>query len=304
MSVGQTRSAAQRALGHVAALSSGPPLDRTLRITVNFHPDRLGGGGRPILTAWAQDPVYRSQFVTGTSNGSLTAHPGGDRWTLESRIFGGAYDDAPPQWRPTYGALDFRHSPFGAAPRFGSSYLRLTAEVLDWATFCYPDSFHEPVAFGAAARMGLVELALAGNATPDPLYNYIEAHLHRPVLLDRHVEAMVLDPCYRGTEVEAAAHRLPFPIGWHSGFRLTVDQLCQYPQYRGAEFVDLGAEIAVDGVIDPRIIGDAVRRGRHDPQSLKMVWHIVARYGTPAAPAAPRNFRESAPEGALPAHSP
>ncbi|WP_425584256.1 hypothetical protein [Streptosporangium album] len=28
-----------------------------------------------------------SQFVTGTGNGGLTAHPGGDRWRWESRIF-------------------------------------------------------------------------------------------------------------------------------------------------------------------------------------------------------------------------
>lgn len=280
MDTDTTLSAAERALGHVAALSSGPALDPTLRITVNFHPDRLGGGGRPILTALAEDPVYRSQFVTGTSNGSLTAHPGGDRWAWESRIFGGAYDDAPPEQRPIYGALNFRRSPFGAAPRFGSSYLRLSAAVLDWATFCYPDSSDGPAAFGTAASGGLIELALAGNGTPDPLFNYIEAHVHEPVLLHRHVEAVILDPCYRGTEIEAAAHRLPFPVGWHSGFRLTVDELRRYPEYRGHEYVDLGAEIAVDGVLDPGIIGAAVCSGRYHPQELKQVWHIVARYGT------------------------
>ena len=31
------------------------------------------------VQALAEDGAYRSQFVTGTSNGGLTAHPGGDR---------------------------------------------------------------------------------------------------------------------------------------------------------------------------------------------------------------------------------
>jgi hypothetical protein len=90
---------AQRALRHVAACSTGPAVGPHPRITLNFHPDRLTGG-LPILQALAQDGAYHSQFVTGTSNGGLTAHPGGDRWRWESRIFGGAYDDAAPYDRP------------------------------------------------------------------------------------------------------------------------------------------------------------------------------------------------------------
>jgi len=271
------RSRAERAVSHVSALSSGPPLDRALRITLNFHPDRAAGD-RTILHALAQDGRWRSQFVTGTSNGSLTAHPNGDRWLWESRIFAGAYDDAPADQRPVYGALDFQNSPFGAAPRFGSSCLRLSAGVLDRATFCYPDSSEDPEAYGTAARMGLIELALAGHE--DPLHNYIEAHVHGPLLLDRDVEMLVLDPCYRGTEVEAAATRLPFPVRWHSGFRLTVEELRRRPDYRGQEFVELGAEIAEDGVLDPRIIGNAVRTGRYELQAVKQVWHCVACFGT------------------------
>ncbi len=61
----------------------------------------------------AGDGVYSSQFVTGTSNGGLTAHPGGDRWRWESRISAGAYDDAAPDQRPAYGALNYRRDPVG-----------------------------------------------------------------------------------------------------------------------------------------------------------------------------------------------
>ena len=97
----------EQALSHVSSISSGPALDAALRVTLNFHPDRPAQG-QPILEALAEDGVYLSQFVTGTSNGGLTAYPGGDRWRWESRIFDGAYDDAPAHERPVYGALNFR----------------------------------------------------------------------------------------------------------------------------------------------------------------------------------------------------
>jgi hypothetical protein len=198
-----------RALGHVAALSSGPPVDPTLRLTLNFHPDRTANG-RPILEALAEGGAYLSQFVTGTSNGGLTAHPGGDRWHWESRIFNGAYDSAPSAERPVYGALNFRRRPVGAAPRFGSAHFRLTAQALERTTFCYPDSFLEPSDFGTADRMGLIDIALADRQ--DLLDDYIEAQVHGPVRLARDVEALVLDPCYQDTAVEQAAQRLPCPV--------------------------------------------------------------------------------------------
>ncbi|MDH6108809.1 hypothetical protein P3T36_002270 [Kitasatospora sp. MAP12-15] len=267
------------ALRHVASLSSGAPVDGGLRITLNFHPDRLVGE-RPILRAMAEDGVYRSQFTTGTSNGGLTAHPGGERWLWESRLFDGAYDRAPAHLRPVYGALDFRRQPLGAAPRFGSAHFRLTAEALARSTFCYPDSFREPTDFGVATAMPLIALAEADQQ--DALDDYIEAQVHGPVVLDRDIEALVLDPAYRGTAVEDAARRLRCPLEWHPGLVLTVDRLRRHPDFRGPQYVELGAEIAVAGLIDPRIIGDAARTGRYDQQALKKVWHYLARFGSPA----------------------
>ncbi|WP_371626763.1 DUF3626 domain-containing protein [Streptomyces sp. NBC_01116] len=35
----------------------------------------------------------------------------------------------------------------------------------------------------------------------------------------------------------------------------------------------------VSKFLDARIIGGAVRSGRHDPQDLKRVWHLPARFG-------------------------
>lgn len=66
----------------------------------------MAAGDQPVA-----DGVYRNQFETGTSNGGLTARPGGARWRWEQRIFGGAYDDAPAGERPRYGALNHRRHP-------------------------------------------------------------------------------------------------------------------------------------------------------------------------------------------------
>ena len=267
-----------RALAHVAARSAGPPLDPALRVTLNFHPDRLHRG-MPLLAALAVDGVYRSQFETGTSNGGLTAHPGGDRWVWESRIFGTAYDDAPPAERPKYGALNYRPRPTGGSPRFGSAHLRLRPEVLRRSTFCYPDSAFGPVDFGVASHMALV--ARAAAADRDALDDYIEAHAHGPLLLARDVEALVLDPCFRNTEVEELARRLPCPVEWHPGFRLAVEVLRRHPDYRGPTYVALGEALARAGELTPEVVGDAARTGRYDLQDLKKVGHYIAPFGAP-----------------------
>lgn len=271
--------AQQQAIAHVASLSSGTPVNDSLRVTLNFHPDRRANG-EPLLVSLARDGIYRSQFETGTSNGGLTAHPGGDRWLWESRIFGGAYDQVAPQERPKYGALNFRKRPVGGSPRFGSAHLRLTSQVVTRTTFCFPDSVFEPVHFGVAERMSLIDIAESSDA--DLLDDYIEAQVHGPVQLNSDVEALVLDPCFRGTYVEDLARSLPCAVEWHGGFRLSTDELEQHPDYRGQEVVALGLKLAPDGYLDAHIIGEAAKSDLYDPQSLKRVWHYVARFGAPA----------------------
>ncbi|MDN4054761.1 DUF3626 domain-containing protein [Massilia sp. YIM B02763] len=265
-----------RAIAHVAALSGGAALDPCLRVTVNFHPDRLHHG-KPVLAVLADDGIYRSQFETGTSNGGLGASPGDARWRWEQRIFGGAYDAADPAERPKYGALDYRRRATGASVRFGSAFLRLRSDVLARCTFCHPDSVFEPEHFGTAQHMDLVARALSAGI--DPLDDYIEAHVHGELRLDRDAEALVLDPCYRGTPIEAAARKLPCALEWHPGFRLAVKTLRRHPDYRGRAYVDLGERIARDGWLDPACIGAAMNGGVHDPQDVKKVWHYLARFG-------------------------
>lgn len=269
-----------RAVARVAAASSGGGLDRSMRVTLNFHPDRVLDGAS-VLECLARDGVYRSQFQTGTSNGGLTAHPGGDRWRWEQRIFGHAYDDAPAAQRPKYGALNHRRRPMGGAPRFGSAHLRLRESVLDRSTFCFPDSTFEPTAMETAERFDLIQLA--DGQVHGVLDDYVEAHVHGTVRLDTDVEALVLDPCFRGTEVEDQARMLGVPVEWHEGRRLTIEVLDRHPDFRGPRIVDVGRRIASAGVLDAGVIGGAALRGDEDPQDLKKVWHCVAALGVPAS---------------------
>jgi len=58
----------------------------------------------------------------------------------------------------------------------------------------------------------------ADAAHRDLLDDYIDAQVHGPVILTDHVEAVVLDPSHRGTDVERAGHLL-------SGIQATVTGL-------------------------------------------------------------------------------
>ena len=268
------------ALGHVAARCHGPPLDPSLRVTVHFHPDRTYGC-EPLLRVLARDGVYRSQFETGTSNGGLTAFEGGERWRWESGLFRGAYDNQAPAERPKYGALNTRRSPLGGSLRFGSAHFRLTESTQARTTFCYPDSVFGPEWFGVASAMGCI--GHTHDAVRDVLDDYVEAHVHGPLRLREDVEALVLDPCFRDTEVEGDALRLGCAVEWHPGLRLRADVLRANPDYRGALAVELGAALARDGWLTAREIGVAVADGRVDRHVLKHVWHYVAAFGEPGA---------------------
>ena len=57
--------------------------------------------------------------------------------------------------------------------------------------------------------------------------------------------------------------------------------MARYPDYRGPEFIELARQIAPEGLLTPRVIGEAAATGKHDPQTLKRVWHYVARFEAP-----------------------
>lgn len=272
------RGAAERALQCVRKRAAGGRLSPATPVTVTFHPDTIASGVATIERL-AREGVYRSQFETGTSNGGMTAHPGGDRWLWESRIFDKAYDDADPASRPKYGALNHRRHPVGGSPRFGSCHLRLRPHVLARTTFCYPDSHLRPDAFGVADRMALIELVEENRLGLDPvLDNYVEAHVHGALRIERDVEAVVLDPSYRGGAVEEQARSLGCAIEWHDGFRLASDRFADCAVFRSPVAAEAAAAVSVGGVVTPRDIG-AARGKALDHQTAKWVWHCVVRFG-------------------------
>ncbi|RZT17210.1 uncharacterized protein DUF3626 [Kribbella sp. VKM Ac-2569] len=240
-------------------------------ITVQFHPN-WPRGARTVIESIAADGVYQSQFATGISNGGLTAFRGGDRWEWESRLFSGRYDDQPELDRPVYGVWNRRRDVYGGAIRFGSSYLRLKPDTISRATFCFPDSARDPADFGD--RSVLPQLCqLADDARLDDLDDYVEAHVHGPVRLSTDVEAVVLDRSFIGTPVEDTARELGCPIEYHPGFRAAPAAFD--PAYRGPEIVDLARSLGPE--LTPDLLGKAA--GGHPAQSIKYVWHYLARYG-------------------------
>ncbi|PZF98155.1 DUF3626 domain-containing protein [Micromonospora deserti] len=308
------------------------------RLTLNFHPDRLLADGRTVAEALAAEGVYRSQFETGISNGGLTAYPGGGRDRWEESLFGGAYQAAGvrPADRPKYGGLNLLDHPDGACPRFGSCHLRLRPDVLARATFCFGDShlgprdlgtvdMFEPVlaallaaTAGSGTSLGVPgdvvtlvrallrrreEAAGAPGAAGRALDDYIEAQIHGELDLARDVEAIVVDPSFRGTEAGAAlagiARRHDLPLLWHAGFALPVDRID--PEFRGPAIPPLAARVHAEFArpgdpVDAALIGRAAVSVVTEParwadrgpaevtlQHLKQLWHVLVRFGTPYA---------------------
>ena len=256
-------------------------------VVLHFQPG-WAHAGRTVIDAIATDGAYRSQWVTRTSAGGLTAHPGGDRERWESRLFEGRYDDADPHDRPVYGAWNRRDDPYGAAPRFGSAYLRLRPEVLERATFCWPDSVFDPAAIGGVESLDeLCRLADAGLLDPhalspsaadlpldDPLNDYVEAHVHGGLSIADDVDAVVVDPSDHEVHADALA-RLGCAVEVHPGYRVRADMID--PAYRSEVPVALARHLG--GTVTPARLAAAERSGEHDAQAVKWLWHCLARFG-------------------------
>lgn len=243
-------------------------------LTVHFHPDWPFGDGL-VIEAMAAAGRYRSQFETGTSNGGLTAHPGGDRWIWESRLFAGRYDTLPADERPVYGSWNFDDDAYGGSPRFGSAYLQLIPAAAERATYCFPDSYLQPTHVSGPGGRPLL-CALADDAElEDPLDRYVEAHVHGGVRFAHDVEALVLDTCHAQGPVRDAAEKLGCPVRIHPGYRVATADLPE--DYRGPDPLALAVSLGEE--VTPDLVARARRTDRFDPQWIKQVWHLCARFG-------------------------
>ena len=86
----------------------------------------------------AKDPLYRNQFETGTSGGTL----GSIRAIWEDTMFGKNYSCAQPHERPKYGCLNMTGDIFGVAKaqHYGPLFMILKPDVRLRTTFTDSDS--------------------------------------------------------------------------------------------------------------------------------------------------------------------
>lgn len=264
---------------------------RSGRITLNFHPDRITREGRTVAAGLLADGRYRSQWQTGLSAGSRSAVPGGHRQHWESALFNRAYDTADPSTsnHPVYGSLDLLLDPHGGSPRFGSSFVVLRSHVRLRTTLCVGDSVTGPRDVGTVDAPWSILAGLAEQARDGALLNrglgvedllrvldgsyvsrgpsrdldgYVEAQVHGGVSLRDDVAVIVVDPSFAGTAVERdlseASQKFGFELAWHGGSELESDKV---PSARAPTMPDLAKKVArPDGVVDAHAIGMAAAR--------------------------------------------
>jgi len=132
------------------------------RVVLHFHPDRFGLKSTTVAEALLEGGVYRNQFETGLSSGSVSAFPGGERDAWENSLFGGAYhaDGVTNPERPKYGALELMHYPDGPIPRFGSCYFVLRQSVTERTSFTFMGS-EDPRATERVGTIGRMDSVMA-----------------------------------------------------------------------------------------------------------------------------------------------
>jgi hypothetical protein len=209
------------------------------KIALHFHPDRPDPTMKSVAEALLEQGIYKSQFESLLSNGSVSAFPGGERDLWEKKIFGGAYNlkGSTQSQRPKYGALNLMLHPDGPSPRFGSCYFLLSPKVSFRSTFTYLDSHQDPKEKGTYEEFDIILAALMmetflrdfaigekdltprklidhllvnlekpfsdlSNQEPNRnLNHYIEAQIHGVISLAEDVEVLVADPSFKGTYI-------------------------------------------------------------------------------------------------------
>ncbi|WP_242269206.1 DUF3626 domain-containing protein [Bacillus cereus group sp. BfR-BA-01352] len=277
------------------------------RIALHFHPDRLDSSMKSVAEALFEQGIYKSQFETLLSNGSVSAYPGGERDLWEKRIFGGAYqlEGVTNDQRPKYGSLNLMLHPDGPAPRFGSCYFLLSPKVSSRSTYTYLDSHQDPKEKGTYEEFDMILAALLeetfvrecaigeGNLTPTRLVNhllanlerpfidlvnkesarnlnhYIEAQVHGDISLKEDVEVLVVDPSFKGTDVGRTLEEicLKYSIDLYWHIGFVLPVDEVPMDFRGSKMPSLARRIGRNHCIDANIIGSAVVDLKRNPLS-------------------------------------
>ncbi|OAB43715.1 DUF3626 domain-containing protein [Paenibacillus glacialis] len=279
------------------------------RVALHFHPDRPIVDMKNVAQALLEQGVYKSQFETHISNGSVSAYPGGARDQWEKMMFGGAYqlDGVTDSQRPKYGALDLMLHPEGPAPRFGSCYFLLSPSISYRCTFTYLDSHQNPKEKGTYGEFDDILAAIFKDAffrndaigdkdlTPrkfiehllynleepckDPskresnrnLNHYIEAQVHGDIALKDDVEVLVADPSFKGTYVGDLLEQISLKYSIKLYWHMGFSmRVEEIPSgFRGPTMPSLAKRIARNGYIDASVIGAAATDLKRNPEFWK-----------------------------------
>jgi hypothetical protein len=307
---------AKATINHILKMSNIPvdlfetavsSLKANARIGLHFHPDRPDSTMKSVAEALLEQGIYRSQFETLISNGSVSAHPGGERDLWENRIFGEAYQTGSTtnNQRPKYGALNVLLHSDGPAPRFGSCYFLLFPKVSYRTTFTYLDSHQDPKEKGTYEEFDMILAALLEEAftreyaigerdlTPTRLINhfivnlkkkltdpekkepnrnlnhYIEAQVHGDISLKEDVEVLVADPSFKETNIGRTLENICIKYSIELYWhRGFALKVEEVPSdFRGPSIPSLAKLIAQNNCINASIIGCAVMDLHRNPQN-------------------------------------
>lgn len=279
------------------------------RVALHFHPDRPLPDMKSVAQALLEQRVYKSQFETRISNGSVSAYLGGARDSWESKIFGGAYQLQGSTFseRPKYGALNPMLHADGPAPRFGSCYFLLSPRVSARCTFTYLDSHQDPKEKGTYEEFDDILAALMteafvrdfafgeSNLTPrklvdhlrvnlekplsDPakrtpsrnLNHYIEAQVHGDVSLQKDVEILVADPAFKNTHIGRILEQLcrEYAIKLYWHMGFILGVNEVPTDFRGPTMPSLARRIAHGGIIDTSMLGAAAMDLKAHPDAWR-----------------------------------
>lgn len=269
------------------------------RIGLHFHPDRLDSTMKSVADSLLRQGIYKSQFETHISNGSVSAFIGGERDLWEEKIFEGAYqlEGTINKERPKYGALNLMLHSDGPSPRFGSCYFLLYPDVSHRSTFTYLDSHQDVKEKGTYKQFDLILAALLAESfskefllgereirppklikhlltklpkSPIGLINdkpyrnldhYIEAQIHGDISLKDDVEALVADSSFKGTNIGNILEKLCQTYFIKLYWRKGYRMKVENvpSDFRGPKMPVLAKRIAQNKVIDANIIGTAVK---------------------------------------------
>lgn len=306
---------AQREIDHVLRMTNITPshfqeaahqIQAYARIGLHFHPDRPRPNGKTVAEGLLEDGVYKSQFETLLSNGSVSAYPGGHRDLWEQKIFFDAYhmEEVDNSERPKYGALDLMRHPDGPSPRFGSCYFLLKPSVSHRCTFTYLDSHTNPPEKGTLQVFEDILASLFSDAlhnefaigernlTVDKLIDhlsgslrkpigdlstrkanrnlnhYIEAQIHGDILLDRDADYLVADPSFQDSATGQMLKQLAnkYSLQLHWHMGFSLPVEKVPDNFRGPTMPSLAKRLAPKGILHACHIGLAAQDLFKNPQ--------------------------------------